>query len=172
MNKLRITSGEYRGLTITTPGEGTHPMGARERLALFNMISRELSNASLMDAFSGSGALGIEALSRGAERVTFVEKNPKACQVIKTNLAKIGSRKNTKVIKGDVYGMTGQFDVVIADPPYDQYNATKIQVLARLVKPEGILVLSHPGELPLMPEMELETTRQYAEAHLSVYKKR
>ena len=89
-NSVRITSGIYRGHSILTPGEGTHPMGERERLALFNKISDYLPGANVLDAFAGSGALGIEAMSRGAASVTFVEKSPKAAKIIRENLKTLG----------------------------------------------------------------------------------
>ncbi|MBR2725109.1 RsmD family RNA methyltransferase [Candidatus Saccharibacteria bacterium] len=174
MDKLKITSGKYRGISITTPGNGTHPMGARERIALFNMVNDYLKDASILDAFSGSGALGIEALSRGAVKVTFIEKNAKACQIIKINLAKIGLKEddNINVIKSDVYETDrGLFDLVIADPPYDEYDATKIQILAKMVAKDGILILSHPGDVPQIAGMELTKTHQYAGAHLSIFSK-
>ena len=171
MDIVKIISGKYKGLTIATPGGKTHPMGARERLALFNMIGEYLSGASVLDAFSGSGALGIEALSRGASRVTFVEKDQKAVQVIRTNLKKTNASKEATVVKGDAYEINGQFDLVMADPPYDEFDATKILVLEKLVRPSGILVLSHPDEAPIVPEMELLKTRQYAAAHISIYAK-
>lgn len=171
MDAIRITSGKLKGLTIATPGGKTHPMGARERLALFNMIGEYLPGASVLDAFSGSGALGIEALSRGASHATLVENNTKAIQVIKANLKKAGVNEDATVIKGDVYEAEGQFDLVMADPPYDEYDDTKILVLEKLVQPAGILVLSHPDTAPQMPGMELLKTHQYAAAHISLYTK-
>ena len=84
MDNLRITSGNYRGRKIATPGGKTHPMGERERLALFNMIGPFIPEAMVLDAFSGSGALGIEALSRGAKHVVFVDIDKKAFETIKT----------------------------------------------------------------------------------------
>ena len=88
MENIKITSGKYRGRTIKSPNSKlTHPMGAREKLAMFNMISEYLSGAVVLDVYAGSGALGIEALSRGASYAMFVEKNPQIAQVIRRNLA-------------------------------------------------------------------------------------
>ncbi len=177
MNTVRITSGEFRGRKISTPGGKTHPMGERERIALFNMISEYLPGNFVLDAFSGSGALGIEALSRGAAFVTFVEKDPNACRTIARNLSELGLYPTRgEVLQYDVYRVletaTDRFGIVIADPPYDEYDEGKIKVLSRAVAdPGGVLVLSHPGEAPEMPGLKLEKTRKYASAHLSVYVK-
>lgn len=85
LSELRVSSGRYRGRILQSPRDSrTHPMGAREKLALFNMVNVE--QATVLDAFAGSGALGIEAISRGATSVTFVENSGKVAQAIKQNL--------------------------------------------------------------------------------------
>ena len=81
MDNIKITSGKFRGRVIKSPNSRlTHPMGAREKLALFNMINDFLPGAQVLDAFAGSGALGIEAISRGAKSAAFIEKNAKFAQ--------------------------------------------------------------------------------------------
>ena len=150
-------------------------MGERERIALFNMIAEYLPGASVLDAFAGSGALGIEALSRGANSVLFIEKDSRACTVINNNLKNLGiDGSRGGVIKANVYqelaNMTSSFSLVVADPPYDEYDEQRIKALAQVVaKPDGILVLSHPGETPEMPGMKLLKTRKYASAHISIF---
>ena len=116
-NSVKITSGTYRGQEILTPGAGTHPMGAREKLALFNMITSELPGAKVLDAFAGSGALGIEALSRGAESVVFVEKSPAAARIIKKNLDKLNLNSNVEVVTADIekYYSDKLFDIILAE---------------------------------------------------------
>ena len=170
---IRITSGKYRGRNIESPNSKlTHPMGAREKLALFNMIAGELDEARVLDAYAGSGALGIEALSRGAKDVVFVEKNAKICKIIRENLAKLGL--SAEVICSNVVDFTtpNLFDVIIADPPYDKFNLEDVNSLVRFLKQGGILVLSHPSEAPEIPEMTLKNSNKYAGAHISVYVKR
>ena len=89
MENIKITSGKYRGRTIKSPNSKlTHPMGAREKLAMFNMISEYLSGAVVLDVYAGSGALGIEALSRGASYAMFVEKNPRTAGIIRMGCKK------------------------------------------------------------------------------------
>lgn len=171
---VKITGGAYRGRTILTPpGDKTHPMGERERIALFNMLESEDAVWFILDAYAGSGAIGIEALSRGADLVVFVEKDATACRVIDSNLKELGIY-NGGVLRGDVVEMmrtaTDRFGIVIADPPYDKFNVEDIKVLTRVVaRPGGVMVLSHPGEAPELPGMELIKTRKYAGAHLSIY---
>lgn len=152
-------------------------MGERERIALFNMVSEYLPGASVLDAFAGSGALGIEAISRGASFALFIEKNVSACAVIDDNLKKLGIYGlKGGVLKADIYQVlettTDRFSLVLADPPYDEYTEEKIKLLARAVADSGgILVLSHPGEPPEMPGLNLLKTRRYATAHISIYTK-
>ncbi len=177
MNTVKITSGDLKGRSIQTPGGHTHPMGERERLALFNMIAEFLPGNFVLDAFAGSGALGIEAISRGAGFVVFMEKDARACKTIEKNLIDLNLYPHKGgVLKYDVYTVlktaTDRWGIVLADPPYDQYDEKKLQVLARVVAdPGGILVLSHPGEAPEMPGLKLLKTRQYAVAHISIYVK-
>ena len=174
-NYIRITSGLYKGRKILTPGGATHPMGERERIALFNMISGFIPGARILDTFSGSGALGIEALSRGAEEAVFIEKNPRAAKVIRENLEEIGESSRGKVLLENVYQYleksAEKWDIVIADPPYDLFDRGRIQILAGKVEESGILVLSHPGEAPEMPGLKLDRTKSYAGANISIYLK-
>ena len=169
MEKIRITSGNYRGREIATPGAGTHPMGAREKLALFNMLTGNLEGNMVLDAYAGSGALGIEALSRGAAEVVFVEKSSKACRIIRENLKSLGVEGT--ILAGDVanFETEQRFDVILADPPYDKFDLKGVVKLAGFLKPDGILVLSHPGEAPEIPGLKLLKSHKYAGAHISVY---
>ena len=168
-NVVKITSGTYRGRMITTPISGTHPMGERERLALFNMLG-DLGGLVVLDAFAGSGALGIEALSRGALKVVFLEKNRAACKVIQSNLSTLGA--DGEVVCGDVAKFdSGKFDLILADPPYDKFDTKPIYHLTKLLKDGGVLVLSHPNKTPEISNLTLNKTRQYASAHLSFYSK-
>lgn len=170
---IRITSGKYRGRNIESPNSKlTHPMGAREKLALFNMITGELDGARVLDAYAGSGALGIEALSRGAKEVVFVEKDAKTCKIIRENLSKLDL--SSEVICSSVvnFTTTDLFDVIIADPPYDRFDELEIIHLVDALKQGGTLVLSHPDMAPDIPGLTLKSSKKYADAHISVYVKR
>ena len=171
MNTVKITSGKWRGQILATPGGATHPMGAREKLALFNIISEYLPGAKVLDAFAGSGALGIEALSRGAEKVVFIERNTAAVRVIRQNLAKVGAFGDVFAGKVRDFESADNFEVILADPPYDDFNVKEVAGLEKWLTNGGVLILSHPGAAPEIAGLKLEKTHQYAAAHLSVYSK-
>ena len=171
-----ITSGDYRGETILTPGGETHPMGSREKIALFNMIQDYLPGAFVLDAYAGSGALGIEALSRGATFVVFMDNDPRAVEVIRQNLEELGlygwrgGSLRKDVIK-EAATATDRFSLVLADPPYEKYQPKMVISVARLVADGGLLVTSTPVEPPEIEGFELLKTRKYARAHISVYQR-
>lgn len=174
MNTIKITSGKFRGRTINSPNlKTTHPMGAREKLALFNMLAEYLPGANVLDAYAGSGALGIEALSRGASFAMFVEKNPRAVAVIRKNLTELGLLEYTGVSECDVKNFlpTNEFDIIIADPPYDNFNIQDIETLAKFLKKDGVFVLSHPNDAPETKGLNIEKTHKYAKAQISIYTK-
>ena len=173
MDKVLITSGKYRGRKLTAPGGATHPMGSREKIALFNMLTGVIEGARVLDCFAGSGALGCEALSRGAKSVVFVEKSPKAAKVIRRNLDSLGI-DDSEVIQGDISNVMeslGSFDVILADPPYDDFDPKKIESLVPLLGKNGVLALSHPGEAIGFVGLKLLKSHQYAGAHISLYTK-
>ncbi len=98
---LRVLSGRFKGIRLDSPRSTlAHPMGSREKIALFNMLQPYLEGAKVLDIYAGSGALGIEALSRGAESVVFVEKSPQISQVIKQNVQQIAERGHLEAILG------------------------------------------------------------------------
>ena len=169
VNSIRITSGALKGRKIATPGGPTHPMGERERLALFNMITGDITGASVLDAFAGSGALGIEALSRGANSVLFVEQNATAVKTIRENLANLGL--DAEVFRGKVsaYHSNIKYDLILADPPYDDFDLTEVSALLPHLTEDGVLVLSHPDEAPELKGVSLIKSKQYAGARISVY---
>ena len=174
MENIRITSGELRGRLIKSPRSNlTHPMGAREKLALFNMLTDFLPEARVLDAFSGSGALGIEAISRGAGKAVFIEKNKKTSQVIRENIKALDLLGKTIVFAMDVKNFAADelFDIIIADPPYDNFNVEDVLYLTGFLKDGGVLALSHPGDAPVIYGLNLITSRKYAGATLSIYRK-
>ncbi len=168
---IKITSGTYRSRAIATPGGKTHPMGERERIALFNMISEEIPGAVVLDAFAGSGALGLEAISRGAKEVTFIESNPAASRTIKKNLASLGATGMIVTSKVSSFLSDTEYDVVLADPPYDDFKLSEVTYLVHFLKNGGIFVLSHPGEAPDISELTLTKSRKYAGATISIFVK-
>lgn len=173
MDNIRITSGKYRGRSIKSPKSAqTHPMGSREKIALFNMISEYLPEADVLDAFAGSGALGIEAISRGANSADFIEKSPKIAQNLINNLAILGiSSSDVSILDVKKYTSTKKYDIIIADPPYGEFVPNTILYLTKYLKNGGIFVLSHPGTTPEISGLKLTKTHKYAAANITIYQK-
>ena len=123
---MRIIAGSLRRRTIEAPaGLATRPTSDRLRETLFNVLAPRMKDATFLDLYAGSGAVGIEALSRGAARVTFVERVPTALKVMRGNLEKLGVREGFRIEASNVAaylrraGVERGFDVVFLDPPYD-----------------------------------------------------
>lgn len=123
---MRVIAGKARRLPLKTlPGSDTRPTTDRIKETLFNIIQQSILDCRFLDLFSGSGAIGIEALSRGAEYAVFVEKNPRACACIRENLAFTKLSENGKLLAMDALqalrSMEGQpaFDCIFMDPPYE-----------------------------------------------------
>lgn len=124
---LRITGGVFRGRTLQTlAGQNTRPTQAKLRQALFNSVQTQLSQATVLDLFAGSGALGFEALSRGASEVVFVESSRAALQVIEANAEALEVENRIHIVGGSVESVStplarfAPFDLVLADPPYEE----------------------------------------------------
>ena len=141
---MRVISGKARSISLTTvPGMETRPTTDRIKETLFNMIQYDIPNAIFLDLFSGSGAIGIEALSRGASKACFVEKNPAAVRCIRANLQKCQLEEPAEVMAMDyqmalkmleIQGET--FDLIFMDPPYN--NEFEKEVLHFLSKSDLI----------------------------------
>lgn len=122
---MRIISGEWRGRRLVTPaGMGTRPTGDRVRETLFSMLASRLGTfeqLSVADLYAGSGALGLEALSRGAAFACFVEQDPRAIAAIRTNVEALGAGDRSRVLARSVERLPPErpFDIVLADPPYE-----------------------------------------------------
>ena len=179
-SKIRIIAGDFKGRKLETPGgEATHPMGSRERLALFNMILPYLKNADVLDTFAGSGALGLEALSRGAKTAIFIEQDLTAANIIRENITNLNVGQRATILQQPVEKFESQqkFDVVFVDPPYTTYGHQTIWTIIKQILPvvteNGILVLSRPvGHTPVFEGFELLASRQYAGAVLSIFQKK
>ncbi|MGY1636413.1 16S rRNA (guanine(966)-N(2))-methyltransferase RsmD [Geodermatophilus sp. SYSU D00742] len=135
----RIVSGVARGRRLAVPPSGVRPTGDRAREGLFNSLSTliDLEGAAVLDLYAGSGALGLEALSRGAGSVVFVESGPRVLPVLRANLAAVGL-PGGRVVAGSVPTVVAgpppaRFDLVLADPPYATPVAEVLGVLGSLV---------------------------------------
>lgn len=176
---VRIISGLFGGRTIAAPDRSsTHAMSERGRNALFNSLGDSVHGTSVLDAFAGSGALGIEAISRGASHATFVEKDRLAAKIIQNNVDMLGISGTTNVVKAGVASWQSannheQFDLIFADPPYEDVQFSTVAGLFGLLKPNGLMVLSHPGigEVPVQDGIVVVDNRSYGSLHLTLFRK-
>ncbi|MCA1990097.1 MAG: 16S rRNA (guanine(966)-N(2))-methyltransferase RsmD [Desulfarculus sp.] len=176
---IKISGGELRGRNLQTPpGLATRPTAAKVRQAIFNILAGRVAGARTADLFAGSGALGLEALSRGAAACVFVENRRDAIQALRRNLTVLGLADRARVIARDAlaagggWAGAGSLDLILADPPYGQgLVAALIRLCAAQgwLSPEGVLVIEHaPGERP--PEdagLRLIDRRAYGQTEVS-----
>jgi 16S rRNA (guanine966-N2)-methyltransferase len=149
---MRVVGGEFRGRKLAAPvGGTTRPTTDMVREAIFNSLRAMdvLDGAVVIDLFAGTGALGIEALSRGAARCTFVEKDPKALRTLRENIAALAIGERCAVVPADVMTIApslGSADIVFADPPYefDQWEVLVGQLDAQFVVAESARPLVAP----------------------------
>ena len=129
---MRIIAGEWRGRTLVTPaGQSTRPTADRTRETLFSMLASRLGTfegLQVADLFAGSGALGLEALSRGVAHVTFYENDRAAFEAIETNIRKLGADERTSARRQSALalGPGAPFDLIVADPPYTEGSGTAV----------------------------------------------
>lgn len=176
---VRLISGIYGRRSIATPPTSkTHPMSERARTAIFNILGNNLIlGAQVLDAFAGSGALGIEALSRGAKHVTFVEKNKIAANIIRENCQKLGVPEssydviNTTVNNWLTTSTPDEFDLIFADPPYHDEQLSTISKITGLLKANGYMILSYTGrsDVEIDSGIVVVDNRSYANAHVTFY---
>lgn len=191
---LRIIAGSYGGRIIATSNSyKTHPMGDRIRSSLFNIIG-DMSGLTVLDTFAGSGALGLEALSRGAKHVTFIERDRPAQRVIAENIAALGVGTQATLIRSSVIqwdettpynphpvqkGSTFLeeeslllFDIIFADPPYNDMQLSTVFRLKTHLKPKGLMILSYPGResVPTVNGVVVVDNRSYGDAALAFYR--
>lgn len=175
--KVRLIAGQFGGRSIACPPtEKTHPMGERIRGSLFNILG-DLSGKTVLDAFAGSGALGLEALSRGAKRVVFVERDRIAGRVIVENITTlrveaISQVINTSIAQWDEVNQLEKFDLILADPPYHDMQLSTLNRLTKHLKNNGLMVLSYPGResAPTVNGVVVVDNRSYGDAALAFYR--
>lgn len=180
---MRIGSGALKGRRIRVPG-GIRPTQERVRAAIFNMLARRVRGAKVLDLFAGTGSLGLEALSRGAIRATFVEQDPRAVRALRTNIARSGLLDRTQVVRGDVLralptlAQRGEtFDLVLVDPPYRTGLAQQaVEAIARLglLSPEGVIVAESGAQEAIRPPEGYEAVREriYGDTRVTVLVRR
>ena len=153
MTPIRVIAGKYGGRKIDAPdfsNSRTKPMGERIRNAMFNRIGEEIRGARVLDAFAGTGSVGLEALSRGASFVTFVERDKIAQKILQKNVLSLGAENESEIIRTTVNNWLEtaepeMYDIILADPPYHDLQLSTVSRLFGLLKPKGLMVLSHTG---------------------------
>ncbi len=168
---MRVISGQARGLKLASPeGLATRPTTDRVKESMFNIISPYLPAGDILDLFSGSGALGIEALSRGSKHGVFVEQNKSALNILKSNLDRSRQAEKSEVIFGDAFTYLAKtekkFDIIFLDPPYNQGILTRaVEEIAKhsRLKPGGIIVAEGEvgGETPPDGEFGILKSAKY-----------
>lgn len=181
--RVRVIAGKFGGLLLDAPrGRTTHPMGERVRSAMFNSLIHRVADARVLDAYAGTGVVGFEALSRGAQSVIAIDHDRRAQKIIASNMEKL--RLDTPeytLFRGRVQSFISThqsdlFDIIFVDPPYHEFNMhlSTVEKLFSLLKPGGLMVLSKPGkceEVVLPNGIVVVDNRSYGEARLTYYQK-
>ncbi len=168
---MRIIAGRWRGHPLTVPqGTRTRPTTDRVREAWMSVLQHDLPDARVLDLFAGSGALGLEALSRGAAHVTFVEKASAPLRALQANVTRLGA-EDVEIVKDDALRYAARlesdaFDIVLADPPYDRGHATELARLFRAQRFGRILAVEHRASERL-DEVAGARTRRYGDTVLT-----
>ena len=178
MSRVRVVAGRYKGRRLSTPrGPETRPTLDRVREALFSTLGR-LQDARVLDLYAGSGALGIEALSRGAAEATFVDSDPTAVRVIRENLELIGA-EDARVFRADAQSFLrgaarhgDRWDLVLCDPPYrlaPRLGQSLGPLLAPVLGPEARIVCESSVKHPLRLDLPVAAERRYGDTALVIH---
>ena len=175
---MRIIAGAWRGRRIEAPaGASTRPTADRVRETLFSMLTSRLGSFEelrVADLFAGSGALGLEALSRGAAHATFVDRDAKAAAAIRANAEKLGATERVRVLAGSALSLprSDPFDVIFADPPYaagSGSEAAAAVIAADWLAPGGILAIESARRDPVRADgLDLLTERDVGAARITL----
>lgn len=177
-SRLRIAGGAARGVPLTEPrGLRLRPTSGMVREAIFNILADRVTDARVLDLYAGTGALGIEALSRGAAAAVFIDAEPASCKAILQSLSRTAFANRAQVIRGRlpsaISGAEGLFDIVLLDPPYQLESGPETLALAHTrLAPEGIVVYEHgsrynPPERPA--GLRLVERRVYGDSAIALY---
>ncbi|MDX1675119.1 MAG: 16S rRNA (guanine(966)-N(2))-methyltransferase RsmD [Longimicrobiales bacterium] len=171
---MRIIAGRWRGHPIQAPpSRGTRPTTDRVREAWMSMLQPAVADARVLDLFAGSGALGLETLSRGARHVTFVERSGRVLRVLRSNIETLGAGAECRVVRDDalrfVEGLgPDAYDIVVADPPYGSGEAAALaQTFLR--RPFADMLWIEHRVTDALPEAEGADTRRYGDTEITRY---
>jgi 16S rRNA (guanine966-N2)-methyltransferase len=174
---VRIVAGEYGGRRLAAPRGGrTRPTADRVREALFSMLG-PVADARVLDLFAGSGALGLEALSRGAREATFVDSSAAAVRAVRANLEALGAaaevrRADARAFLRNARAAGRQYDLVFLDPPYQRAGALAealVEDLAAVLAPRARVVAESDRRSPLELPLPLEVDRRYGDTVIRIF---
>ena len=179
---MRVITGKARGIQLKTPdGMLTRPTADRVKEALFSIINFDVPGAKVLDLFGGTGQLGIEALSRGAESAVFVDSREESCKLIRENLRRTKLEQNAKVIRSDYLDYLNRcresYNIIILDPPYAEVyleNALKRITEIDILQSDGIIITERPLGKELPWDFEGYTRSKdykYGKILLTIYRK-
>ncbi|NGX39781.1 MAG: Ribosomal RNA small subunit methyltransferase D [Chlamydiae bacterium] len=178
---MRVLAGTLKNRELKTPkGDKTRPTSAKVRGSLFDILQGEIQEATFLDLFAGSGAMGIEALSRGANSATFVEKERGAAKVLRSNLENLSLTEKSTLIQTDVTAALKRlkskrdtFDIIYIDPPYSLPITTLLETISTLLTPSGVLIIEQRKGSEITPaHMTLTSKRAYGDTLLLFFSKR
>lgn len=157
--KVRIIGGRWRGTRLSVPASpGLRPSGDRVRETLFNWLMPVLAGARVVDVFAGTGALGLEAVSRGAAHAALVERDATLAQSLRDTVARLSAQESVEIVHGDALAWLARqeparFDVAFVDPPFDAdlWQPTLAALLPKLAQDAWLYVESPPGQAPTLP---------------------
>jgi len=182
MMSLRVSGGQYKGRTLrVAPGSTTRPSSQLVRSALFSIISPQIENARVLDLFAGTGALGIEALSRGALKAHFVENNHKQFIALSKNLDNFSLENEAKAFPVSVEKaldtLMESYDMVFLDPPYDYPGVDNLiaKILqSKILAENGTIILEHSRRVTApkdLANVRLVKEKIYGDTQISIYEK-
>lgn len=176
--KMRIISGKFKGKKLKEfDGLSVRPTSDRAREALFNILSFDVVESSFLDLFAGTGAIGIEALSRGAKTVEFIDNSPKSAQIIKFNLQSVRQNIEPKIMDAKRYleSTNLKFDFIFLDPPYNLSEEEELFLIIKnrsVLSENGVIIYEHKSDKPSkeISGFTLFDTRKYGIATFDFYK--
>jgi 16S rRNA (guanine(966)-N(2))-methyltransferase RsmD len=186
MRDMRIIGGQFRGRKIKHPEiEAVRPTKDRIREAVFNMVAGYVPGACVLDLFAGSGAFGLESLSRGAEKAVFVEQDSLCSKVLADNISSLGIGDKATIIQEDTFKSLEllnedkeSFDLVFSDPPYNMGMSKKTLIMINhydILNPSGLLIIEHheAEEIPdSSGDVSLFKQKTYKDISISVFRKK
>ncbi len=170
---MRIVGGKFAGRDLTSPNDRrVRPTAEHVRVALLDMLAPDLPDARVLDLFAGTGALGLEALSRGAGSADFVETRPSSLHALRANVATLRYRERTRIFKRDALPFAaalreGSYDLAFADPPYESRMLDRVIEHWRATRFAAVLAVEHARTHPLPPGVR---QRVFDDSAVTIYR--